>query len=254
MITKTITTGTTSPEIASILSDPVRCGPVLAVRESGAFDNFKIQGSSARIRDLRSGYFFFVINNEADIAPLTNDIVEELRFAIAVNEEFETEWKRLFPKAVCRRMCMAVAKREWLADIEDVPLPEGYTIVRMDETWDELVIDLFSDGEFTPAALSHQLRTNQSLGLLFGEKRVGFISMHLNGEIGPVWISAEHRGGGLGTLFLGKYIRELTSDKETVYALFDPSNMSSSRMGEKAGFKMPDKCVLHITVMPGGVQ
>ena len=231
----------------SILSDTVRCAPVISAALSGQNDYFLQARESVRVRETKCGYFHFVINRPEDIETLTVDIRSFLRRFIAIDAEYEGAWRELFPEAEYRRFRLHVITRHMLSPRMDRSLPEDMQIVPMDNSWDELVVKLCADEEFTAEHLSEQLRCNLSRGLLWRGERAGFISTHLNGEIGPMWILPECRYRKFGAILLWEYLSEFFKTNKIVFGLSAPENHASAKMMENLGFQVLEKDILHIT-------
>jgi len=167
---------------------------------------------------------------------------------IAIDAEYEEIWRELFPQAKYKYFRLNVITRQMLRPYPDRLLPEDAKIVPMDRSWDALVIDLCEDMEFTADMLRRQLRQNLSLGLLWRGERVGFISTHLNGELGPLWISPLCRGRNLGTMLMREYLYEYFEKNPIVFGLSAPENHASARIMENLGFQELGNNVLLITL------
>ena len=235
------------PNFKHMFTGIVRDAPVIAAIINGKNDYFMISGSSVRVRDLRSGYFRFIINAEEDIERLTKNILPELDRVIAVDEGYEKNWRILFPDANFRHFRLTVLTRDMFNPLPDIKLPEEMQTVHIDESWEPLILELCEDEEFSADDLRCQLRENLSLGLMHRGERIGFMSTHLNGETGPLWIAPEYRSGNLGTAFLRDYFCEYLKSNAVAFALSEPENHATARIMEKLGFRIWDKYVLLIT-------
>jgi GNAT superfamily N-acetyltransferase len=131
--------------------------------------------------------------------------------------------------------------------LPDIKLPEEMQTVHIDESWEPLILELCEDEEFSADNLRCQLRENLSLGLIHRGEMVGFMSTHLNGEAGPLWVAPEYRSENLGTAFLRDYLCEFFKSNTVAFGLSAPENHASARTMEKLGFKVWDKYVLLIT-------
>lgn len=236
-------------DLSEILSDTVRCAPVLAVLQDGQYDSFRIAGKSMRLRDSKSGYFRYVINDEADIAPLTEDILGRACYIIAVDEQYEDVWRERLPNAKIRHFRLTSITYDMLRRHPEKWLPDDIDIEQIgDGAWGDLIAGMCADDEFDEWSLRQQLDENLSLGLTCKGERIGFLSTHLNGEFGPMWISPEFRGMSLGTSFLREYLAMYLEDKPIGFGLSDPANFASAKMMINSGFQEYDKHVLHITL------
>jgi len=234
------------PDFKHVFTDIVRDAPVITAIIDGQNDYLMVSGSSIRVRDVRSGYFHFIIGAGEDIETLTKSVLPELDRVIAVDEGYEKIWRRIFPGAMVRRFRMTVLTRDMLCPLPDIKLPEEIKTVRIDESWEPLILDLCKDEEFTAVALRSQLRENLSLGLMHRGEKIGFMSTHLNSEAGPLWIAPGYRSGNLGTAFLRDYYCEYFKSNAVAFALSEPENHATVRIMEKLGSRIWDKHVLVI--------
>ena len=231
----------------SVFSDDIRYAPVMSAVVSGQNDYFMQSGASVRVRDKKNGYFRFVINSAEDIEKLTEGLDDILHRIIAIDAGYEAVWRELFPEAVYKQFRLTVVTRQKLRPHKGRSLPNDMRIVTMDKSWDEFVIKLCEDEEFTADMLRSQLRNNLSLGLLWRGERAGFISTHLNGELGPLWISPIFRGRGLGTTLMREYLKIYFEKNPIVFGLSAPENRASAKIMKSLGFQELDKNILHIT-------
>ena len=236
-------------DLKNIISDTVRCAPVLSALSCDQYDYFMTAGPSVRVRDKRSGYFRFVIEDAEDIPRLTDGVMPLLSRIVVVDTAHEDIWRDLLPGAEFKRYRLTSVTRDML---RPPPVMDIDTkIVSMDESWYDLAIKLCEDEEFTAESLKAQFRENLSLGLIWHGERTGFISTHLNGELGPLWIDPKTRGNGLGTVLMGEYLRRYLCENEIVFGLSGLENIASARIMENLGFNTHEKDILHIMAKVG---
>jgi len=226
----------------------VRYAPILKAIADEHYDQLVVWGLSAGVHDTKTGYHRFVINDESDIPILADKITGSVRRFIAVDADYEDCWREIFPDAVYTRYRLAVGYADVLRSFPDTPVPDDIQIVRMDESWDDLVTGLFADDEFPADSLKRQLRENLSLGLMWQGKRAGFHSMHLNGEMGPLWIAPEARGRTYGSLLIREYMRMFLKENSISFALVDKENEPALKIINNLGIRLLDKDVLHVTL------
>ena len=234
-----------------IPEDKLRRAPVLRTLASGEYDSLMSAGRSVRIRETRSGYYFFTVDDAGDIPELTDDIKADggVKRFIAVDSECENVWRGIFPDAEYRYFNMTVITPETLRPpYDDIRLPGDVRMTETDDSWDELIIGVCADEEFTPELLKRQFRENLSAGLVSDGKKIGFVSTHLNGELGSQWISPEFRGKGIGQILLYNYLNEYFKSNPIGFALCAPHNAGAKKMVLNLGFSILDRQALLITV------
>ena len=231
-----------------IFEDKVRCAPILQAIAGGQYDYFLIAGSSARVRDTKTGYFRFVINDDKDIKALTEDIRGLLHRFIVVDSSSEESWRALFPHAEYNYFRMSVVTNDLLPSLPASRWPRDVQIVPMDESWAELVIASCACEEFPADSIRSQIKENLSLGLMWKGKQSGFYSKHLNGEMGPFWVAPELRLRGFGTLLKQEYLRKYLVDNAIGFGLITVENEAIIKTNESLGIRLLEKNILHLTV------
>ena len=234
--------------VEDILKETLRCAPILQALADGKYDSLMHVGSSLRVRDKKSGYFRFVINHAEDIRVLTKGISGFLHRLIVVDADYEDSWRTILPDAEYKHYKMSVVTTDTLLSLPQTKWPKDVCIVPMDRSWEELVISLCADDEFTAESLRNQIKENLSLGLVWEGKRAGFYSKHLNGEMGPFWITPGAHRRGFGTILKQEYLREFLKDNAIGFGLIDPDNAAIIKINESMGIQVLDKEILHITV------
>ena len=237
----------TLTQTQGILSDRMRCAPILQAMTDEQYDHFMVVGESIRMRDRKTECFRFIINDAKDIPELVCDIADLLHRFIVVDSDSEENWRMIFPEAEYKQFKMSVNMRKIPRSVLNKQLPDEIQIVPMDESWDELVIEMSACDEFPAESLKRQLRENLSLGLIWQGKRVGFHSKHLNGEMGPLWVSPEVRGKGFGMLLIQEYQQEHLKESKIAFALMDIDNHVSIKVTENLGIPIYKKNILQVT-------
>jgi len=237
--------GRREPDLENLFADTVRDAAVLYTLYNGEYDSYMQIGSSVRVRDIRSGYFRFVIGDGDDIKKLTEDVSG---YIIAVDARHEDIWRECLPEAVIKRYRLIAATRDMLRRPVDKTLPEKAEFVWMDESWDDFVIEKNTDEEFTADVLRQQIRVHGGVGLLMDGERAGFMMQHLDGEMGPIWVKKEFRNMGFAAWLTWEYLDECLKKNPIIYGLIDPENPAPQKVTRELGFKSLEDDVLHITV------
>ena len=160
-------------------------------------------GDSAAVLETNTGYWLFSIADRGDFTKLYSEIGRDIGTFYVNSCAYIQEIKDIFPELTAHEYVQYVLDS---ADYRPNPAavnPE-VSVVPLDESWVEF--------------------------MLCGGERVGYVTIHLDGEIGSMVISEKARGKGIGRTLM-QYITPKYAEQASIGCGFVlPDNRCSQRM------------------------
>ena len=122
---------------------------------------------------------------------------------------------------------------------DESEINENVQIVPLDKSWTEYILSMYSQSEFSRKEyIDKCIDTLPCFGALCGGKRVGFILVHTNGELGPIVVDESMRGKGIARTLNQYMFREYTklASIGCLFVLVD--NMKSQRLCSASGIML----------------
>jgi len=168
-------------------------------------------GDSAAVLEANTGYWLFSIADRGDFTKLYSEIGRDIGTFYVNSCAYIQEIKDIFPELTAHN-------------------PE-VSVVPLDESWVEFILSLYKSPEFgNEPYISECIRKTPGFGALCGGERVGYVTIHLDGEIGSMVISEKARGKGIGRTLM-QYITPKYAEQASIGCGFVlPDNRCSQRM------------------------
>ena len=187
-------------------------------------------GDSAAVLEANTGYWLFSIADRGDFTKLYSEIGRDIGTFYVNSCAYIQEIKDIFPELTAHEYVQYVLDS---ADYRPNPAavnPE-VSVVPLDESWVEFILSLYKSPEFgNEPYISECIRKSPGFGALCGGERVGYVTIHLDGEIGSMVISEKGRGKGIGRTLM-QYITPKYAEQASIGCGFVlPDNRCSQRM------------------------
>lgn len=201
---------------------------------------------SAAVYENRSGSWLFGIDREGDFTRLLALLGKPLRtFYVNTGEPWE-EIKSVLRDAEMRQYIQYNIGTDMFKGDPSAINPE-VGIVPVDKSWTDFILSLYKSREFGyKDYIDACVETNPGFGAVLGGERVGYVLIHLNGEIGSMVISEKARGKGVGSTLMQHITPVYAAQASMGCGFVLPENKGSRRMMEKSCFAPLDETILWV--------
>lgn len=211
-------------------SDRMRNSFLIHTLETTEEPEFLFSGNSAAVREKNTGYWLFSLDKSGDFTELYNIIKGELgTFYVNGSEYFEEVQGSVKNAAAQYYIQYVLESAEYRPDPAAVN-PE-VIVVPLDRSWVGFILSLYKSEEFgNEKYISACIDKHPGFGALVNGERVGYVTIHLDGEIGSMVISEKARGKGVGRTLM-QYITPKYAEQASIGCGFVlPENSCSQKM------------------------
>ncbi len=188
--------------LSELKNDSIKNALLIRTLENEPDTEFHIYNGSAAVFEKRTGYWLFDIKNSGDFTELIKSFKNPLKTFYVNSVSPFSEIKYLFNDAKARMyiqysILSGMFKRDPAAVNPDV------NIVPLDKSSTEFILSLYKNPEFAyKEYIDACIDINPSFGAILRGEMVGYVLIHLDGEIGPMVISEKARGKGVGNTLM----------------------------------------------------
>lgn len=197
---------------------------------------FHTAGDSSAVLEKRTGCWLFDLRAEGDFAKLLGQLDSPLGTFYVNNNKYLDEIKAEVSGVSVQEYVQYVLDSGMFVRNESVINPE-IEIVEIDKSWTEFILSLYKSEEFgNKEYIDSCIDTNPGFGALYNGEKIGYVLIHMDGEIGSMVISEKVRGKGVGRMLM-QYITPAYAKQASIGCGFVlPENRCSQRMMEKSCF------------------
>ncbi len=215
-----------------------------SIIETNNYENFKRCGTSIRLREKMGGYYNCEFTSTEDVSCLLEDISSEVRTLVFSGTEYINEVKKIFPEAVVTDyVTMVINDLARIPDLHSIIKRiniKNYEITPISIDWLDYIDLNYKSKEFEREYLKNRIEKDLGFGLFINNEKKGFILIHKNCDIGPIFLDREYRGTGLADILTVTLLRKLIEQGRTPYLLIDKKNICSIKQAERCGFEKAD--------------
>lgn len=205
-----------------------------------------VYNGSAAVYENRSGSWLFGIEHEGDFTRLLAFLGKPLKtFYVNTVEPWE-EIRSVLRDAQMRAYMQYNIGADMFKADPSVINP-GIEIVPVDKSWTDFILALYKSGEFgNRDYIDACIESNPGFGAILDGERVGYVLIHLNGEIGSMVIAEKVRGKGVGSTLMQRITPVYAAQASMGCGFVLPDNQGSRRMLEKSCFTPLDEKVMWV--------
>ena len=206
--------------------------------ESLEVDECVIYHNSVAIHQKESGFWLFSIEDRGDFAKLYKMINKPLSTFYVNDSAYFTEVLDVIPEAYAHEYVQYVLESDAFVPNPNSINPE-IEVVELDKSWTDFILSLYHSEEFGHKDyIDRCIELNSGFGAIWNGQRVGYVTTHLDGEIGSMVISEYARGRGVGRTLM-QYITPQYAQRASIGCGFVlPDNRASKRMMENSCFRL----------------
>lgn len=185
---------------------------------------------SAAVLEKNTGYWLFSLADRGDFKNLYGQINREIGTFYVNSCAYYNEIQEIIPVLEAQEYVQFVLESsEYHAS--PVQINPDVSVVPLDSSWVDFILSLYKSPEFgNERYISACIEKNPGFGALCGGERVGYVTIHLDGEIGSMVISEKARGKGIGRTLM-QYITPKYAEQASIGCGFVlPDNRCSKRM------------------------
>lgn len=201
---------------------------------------------SAAVYEKRSGSWLFGIEHEGDFTKLLALLGKFPKtFYVNTCESWEEIKSVLRDAEMQPYLQYNIGADMFRSDPSAVNPAVG--IVPVDKSWTDFILTLYQSREFGYRDyIDACIEANPGFGAVLGGERVGYVLIHLDGEIGSMVISEKARGKGVGSTLMQHITPVYAAQASMGCGFVLPENRSSRRMMEKSCFTPLDEKILWV--------
>ena len=226
-------------EVLQILNEcRIRNSFLINSLESLDVDECVLYNNSVALHQAESGFWLFSIEDRGDFRQLFKQLQRPLGTFYVNDCAYFSEILELIPEAQAQEYVQYVLESE-----KFVPCPSSVNseieVVTLDKSWTDFILTLYHSEEFGHKEyIDRCIELNSGFGAIWNGKKVGYVTIHLDGEIGSMVISEYARGKGVGRTLM-QHITPLYAKRASIGCGFVlPDNRTSKRMMENSCFEL----------------
>lgn len=212
--------------------------------DSGAECYFS--GNSAAVLERNTGFWLFSLDKKGDFTELYRQIDRELgTFYVNRSDMLDEISGTLDNVRADEYIQYVLESSEYRADPS--PVNSEVTVVPLDQSWVGFILSLYKSSEFgNERYISECIARNPGFGALIDGERIGYVTIHLDGEIGSMVISEKARGKGVGRTLMQHITPEYAKQASIGCGFVLPENSCSQRMMINSCFTALDNNIMWV--------
>ena len=205
-----------------------------------------VLGNSVAVYEPRSESWLFRLENEGDFTELYRRAKAPVGTFYASGKAFFGEMKTVFPDARGQEYVQYVMDSKMFVFNHEAVNPE-IEVVPIDKGWTDFILSIYKSKEFSKREyIDRCIELNPGFGALLNGEKVGYILIHLDGEVGSMTILEKARGHGIGKTLM-QYINKPYAAQASIGVGFVlPENRASQRMMSKSCYVPFDRKILWV--------
>ena len=207
---------------------------------------YEVYNNSAAVYQEESGFWLFSIDKPGDFSKLCGQITRPLRTFYINDPKCFGEVTSVIPGAAAREYIQYVLDSNEYRK-SPAPLNQEINIVPLDADWTDFILGLYNNEEFSNRKYINMcIEKNPGFGALINGTKTGFVMIHIDGEIGPMAITENARGKGVGSTLMSYIVPKYIAAASIGCGFVLPENVCSQRMMKKACFKPLEKNIIWV--------
>ncbi|MGN0682239.1 MAG: GNAT family N-acetyltransferase [Oscillospiraceae bacterium] len=214
--------------------------------ESVEVDEAVTYGGSAAVHQKETGYWLFGIDAPGEFKKLCKLLKKPLETFYVNDCTLFSEVLDIFPQAKTQAYLQYVLESDGFTP-DPSAVNSEIEVVRLDKSWTEFILTLYHNPEFANKRyIDRCIELNSGFGALWNGRKVGYVTVHLDGEIGSMVISEYARGRGVGRTLMQHITPEYTHRASIGCGFVLPDNTASKRMMENSCFSTLDRNIIWV--------
>lgn len=207
---------------------------------------------SAAVFEKRSGSWLFGIEHKGDFTRLLPLLGKPLEtFYVNTDEPWEEIRSVLNDVQMQPYLQYNIGAEMFRSDPSAVN-PE-IEVVSVDKGWTDFILTLYKSGEFGYRDyIDACIEAYPGFGAILDGERVGYVLIHLDGEIGSMAVSERVRGRGVGSTLMQRITPVYASQASVGCGFVLPGNICSRRMMERSCFVPLERKIMWVYRRSGG--
>lgn len=189
-----------------------------------------LEGDSVAVQERNTGYWLFSLAQQGDFTDLCGALGERLGTFYVNGSEFRDELEKTINNAkLVDYVQFNLESNDFSADPRQIN--SEVSVVPLDSTWVDFILSLYDSSEFgTTEYISSCIENHAGFGALIDGERVGYVTIHMTGEIGSMVISERCRGKGVGRTLMQYITPEYAKEGSIGCGFVRPENVTSQKM------------------------
>lgn len=205
-----------------------------------------VLGASAAVYEPRSKSWLFRLVKEGDFTELYSRLEAPLGTFYVSGKEFFGEISSVIPDARAQEYIQYVIEPDMFCPDPDAINPD-IDVVPIDKSWTEFILSLYKSEEFGHKDyIDSCIDLYPGFGALLCGEKIGYVLIHLDGEIGSMTISEKARGHGVGQMLMQFITPRYAAMASTGVGFVLPGNQASQHMMVKACFEPFDRNIIWV--------
>lgn len=214
--------------------------------ESVEIDEAVTYGGSVALHQKETGFWLFGIDKPEEFGELCERLEKTLGTFYVNDCAIFSEVLKIYPEAQAQEYLQYVLEADGFVPDASSVNPE-IEVVPLDKSWTDFILTLYHNEEFaTKEYIDRCIELNSGFGAIWNGERVGYVTVHLDGEIGSMVISEYARGRGVGRTLMQHITPEYTHRASIGCGFVLPDNNASRRMMENSCFRAMDRNIIWV--------
>lgn len=214
--------------------------------ESVDIDSYAVYNDSIALHQSESGFWLFSIAEKEDIRHIFSRLEKPLNTFYVNDSSFFPAIQEMIPKAQADEYVQFVLESDKFQPRPDA-VNSAIDVVELDKSWTDFILSLYHSEEFGHKEyIDRCIELNSGYGAIWNGERVGYVTVHLDGEIGSMVISEYARGQGVGKTLM-QHITPAYAARASIGCGFVlPENVASQRMMVDSCFEALENNVIWV--------
>ncbi len=193
-------------------------------------------GDSSAVLEQRTGCWLFNLRESGDFTELASRLESPLNTFYVNSSQHWDEIKSVVSGAYAQEYVQYVLDSGMFVNDDSVINPD-IEVVKIDKSWTDFILTLYKSEEFGHKEyIDSCIDLNPGFGALLNGEKIGYVLIHMDGEIGSMVISEKARGRGVGRTLMQYITPEYAKQASIGCGFVLPENRCSQRMMEKSCF------------------
>ncbi|MGN1341297.1 MAG: GNAT family N-acetyltransferase [Oscillospiraceae bacterium] len=224
------------PQLSALDKDRAGNSFLIRTLETQPDTEYHAVGDSCAVLERRTGSWLFNLRASGDFTKLAGQLESPLNTFYVNTAKYWDEIQSVIPGAQAQEYVQYVLDSGMFISDKSLMNPD-IEVVKIDKSWTDFILTLYKSKEFGyKEYIDSCIDTNPGFGALLNGEKIGYVLIHMNGEIGSMVISEKARGRGVGRTLM-QYITPAYAKQASIGCGFVlPENRCSQRMMEKSCF------------------
>lgn len=214
--------------------------------ENDSSAEFYFSGNSAAVLERTTGFWLFSLEHRGDFTELCRQIDRELgTFYVNRSDMFDEIRSNVRGARADEYIQYVLESSQYHSD--PAPINPEVTVVPLDQSWVGFILSLYKSSEFgNERYISACIEKHPGYGALLNGEKVGYVTIHLDGEIGSMVISEKARGKGIGRTLMQHITPKYAEEASIGCGFVLPENKCSQKMMVNSCFTALDDNIMWV--------